>query len=495
MANNLVSLQVEKHVLGGIIKNPDVFADIERFVQDSDFFNRVHSVLFSIIKQTLSKQEKIDKIILAQKIKNLGIVFKDDIDIFDYVDSIAFTQITPTATIDAAKELVKLRVLREVCSTSSEIEKYVRENANEPIEKLIANVDSIYSKKIESYSFNDEPENVFDNLAASVLETGKNPKDETGFKTPFSEFNRLYGGLRPANIYAIASRPGQGKTTFLNYIAYKTSIINKIPVLVLDTEMMTKEIQFRKAAALTGVPLWYLETGNWNRNVELRDKVTNGLNKIEKTPYYHHHIGNRNIDEVCAIIRRWYWSRVGRGNPCLVVYDYLKLTGEKVGANWAEHQAIGEKVDKLKKISEEINCPIFTAIQINRTGENFNRSADSVVDDSSVLALSDRLQWFASFVSIFRRKTIDEIALDGTEFGTHKLVPLKTRFQGKDAAGHQDLVRRRLPDGSQSYVQNYLSFDVNNFALTERGSLNDIIEHQRAQITPDDGSQNDGETL
>ena len=28
------------------------------------------------------------------------------------------------------------------------------------------------------------------------------------------------------------------------------------------------------------------------------------------------------------------------------------MTGEKVGQNWGEHQAIGDKVDKLKKISE-----------------------------------------------------------------------------------------------------------------------------------------------
>ena len=48
---------------------------------------------------------------------------------------------------------------------------------------------------------------------------------------------------------------------------------------------------------------------------------------------------------------------------------------------------------------------------------------------------------FASFVGIFRRKTNDEIAMDGEDYGTHKLLPIKTRYQGKDAAGHIDLVR------------------------------------------------------
>ena len=41
-------------------------------------------------------------------------------------------------------------------------------------------------------------------------------------------------------------------------------------------------------------------------------------------------------------------KHVGRGNKCIIAYDYVKLTGEKVSQNWAEHQAIGEKIDKLK---------------------------------------------------------------------------------------------------------------------------------------------------
>ena len=97
----------------------------------------------------------------------------------------------------------------------------------------------------------------------------------------------------------------------------------------------------------------------------------------------------------------------------MIIYDYVKMTGERVGQNWAEHQAIGDKIDKLKKISEEINAPLFTAIQLNRSGENQNRRGSDIVDDSSAISLSDRLQWFASFVAIFRRKTLDEIASDG----------------------------------------------------------------------------------
>ena len=102
------------------------------------------------------------------------------------------------------------------------------------------------------------------------------------------------------------------------------------------------------------------------------------------------------------------------------------------------------------------------------------------------------------FVAIFRRKTLDEIALDGNRFGTHKLIPLKTRFQGQDAAGHQDLLRRVTIDpanGQQSerFVNNFLNFRVENFNVKEEGSLQDIIryEQQSFNIQPTGGPQED----
>jgi hypothetical protein len=218
----------------------------------------------------------------------------------------------------------------------------------------------------------------------------------------------------------------------------------------------------------------------------MTEKVRGYFQELKKHKYYHYHVRNKTTDEVCAMIRRWHMKYVGRGNKCVVAYDYVKLTGERVDKNWAEHQAIGEKIDKLKRIAEEIDAPLVTAMQMNRSGESFNRNSSSLVDDSSAISLSDRLQWFATFVAIFRRKTTDEIALDGDRFGTHKLIPLKTRFQGRDAAGHQDLIRRRVVESvngresdSERLVNNFLNFRVENFNVKEEGTLQDIITFER----------------
>jgi replicative DNA helicase len=493
----IYSLQVERHVLSGLLKHQDLFADIDVFLTENDFYNDVHSTIYTVFKNIRHKGENVDKILLAEKIKNLGISFKDEINIFDYIDNLSFSQITEEATMTACKELIKLRIRREISQTADKLKEYVNKNSEDSVDQIIGKIDQIYNKKISSYSENDAPINIFEGVEDLIEDIGNTPKDETGLITPYSEFNRMYGGLKNNNIYAIASRPGQGKSTWLNDICFKTSINakNKAKTLILDTEMQTMDIQLRMVASLTDVPVWYLETGNWRKNEEMTKKVRAAWEKVKTYEYFHYHVGNKNIDQVCSIIRRWYLSKVGRGNQAMIAYDYIKLTGERVGANWAEHQAIGEKIDKLKRVSEEIHCPIVTAMQLNRTGESFNRNSNNVVDDSSVISLSDRLQWFASFVAIFRRKTLDEVTLDGQAFGTHKLISTKTRFQGKDAAGHQDLVRRLDSSGKEIWAQNYLNYQVTNFNIEERGSLRDVAESQREQYELNDSNRNDGELL
>tara|TARA_R100000808_G_C2139883_1_gene147762 strand:+ start:546 stop:2021 length:1476 start_codon:yes stop_codon:yes gene_type:complete len=487
----IYSLKVEKHVLGGLLKYSNLFPEVQRFITEKDFVNEVHSTIFSVISNILNNGGNLDKVILSEKIKNLGISFNEEIDIYRYIDNISFTQITEEATLESTKELLKLRIRREIYGVGKKIQDYSKGCGTESLSDIISSCDKIYGDKMQEYEIEDEPVNLFENVEELIEERGNTPESESGLQTPYAEFNRMYGGLREGNIYAIVSRPAQGKTTFISNMLIKSAAINNVPALILDTEMSTVDIQFRVASSLTGIPMWFLETGNWRKREDYVKAFRSKIKQIKNMKCDHFFVGNKNIDQICSMVRRWYFSKVGRGNRCILAYDYVKLTGERVAANWAEHQAIGDKIDKLKKLSEEINAPIITAMQMNRSGERGSQGA--LVDDSSAISLSDRLQWFASFVAIFRRKSLEEMAEDGDRFGTHKLIPLKTRFQGKDAAGHHDIIRRTLQDGSERFMNNFLNFQVENFDIEERGSLRDIVNTENENFAAEDQSSNDGE--
>jgi replicative DNA helicase len=487
----LYSIQVEKHVLGGLIQNPNIIAEIDRFVSEKDFVAEPHSIIFSCLRQAYLANEKIDKVLLGQRIKNLGIAFKDDINIFDYIDAISFTPVTIPSTIKACQELAKLRALRDIDSTCDEMKNIVGKSINDSLDNTISIIDAVYGKQMNSFEHENEPVLLFDGIYDKVEERGNNPIDEVGLATPYPEFNRLYGGLRRKNLYIIASRAKSGKTTWLNETCAEMSRMHNVPVLILDTEMSTEEIQYRTAAAKSSVGLWHLKTGNWRKNEDSIDKVRTNLAGIKNAypKVYHMSVGNKSIEHIASICRRWYLKVVGRGNDCLVVYDYLKII-ESSDNRRQEYQEMGDRVDFMKKLSEELDCPILTACQNNRDGVAASRDPSEIIDDERSIGISDRITHFASGVWILRRRTPDEMTLDTPESGSHKLIEIVVREQGRDAAGHQDFILRRFPDGKQKYVKNFINFHISNFRVEERGSLRDTIARQNAQFLVQDNPDN-----
>ena len=459
------------------MKNSEVFYDLDSFISESDFYLKSHQTIYSVIKNTLLRQEKIDKILIAEKIKNLGIKFNGDVNIADYLEDISFSPVTPAQTIKYFKELSLYRVRREMHEIGKRLQDCVSHGEFSSFNEIIAKSDAIYNQTIKSYSEVDSPVNLFENMLETVEERGNNPIVDFGYSTPFPEFNRLYGGLRPQNLYAIASRAGGAKSTFLSALSFGCHKLDPdIKVLYLDTEMGAQDQMFRLSSAISGVPFWHIETGNFRKNGEFINKIRNSLSDVKKHKFYHYQIGDRCIDEVISVARRWYFSKVGRGQKALVVLDYIKMSNEKLAQNFGETQAIGEKINKLKRLSEEINAPVLTAIQLNRTAEKGDKGF--AVDDSSSFALSDRLQWFASFTAIFRAKSLEEQSTEGNEFGSHKMIVLKSRFQGRDAKGFSNFIKRKMPDGTERYVSNFINFNVENFRVEERGTLEQIIDRQ-----------------
>ena len=52
-----------------------------------------------------------------------------------------------------------------------------------------------------------------------------------------------------------------------------------------------------------------------------------------------------------SYVKYVYNRYVGQGNPCLVIYDYLKIIDEQASGHNQEHQIIRNKSNSLKKIA------------------------------------------------------------------------------------------------------------------------------------------------
>lgn len=489
------SLQVEKTALGGLIKNPQVFGDIDFFISETDFYNEVHSVIYSVLRQSLSAAEEVNKTLLAQKIKNCGISFKDDINIFEYIDAICFTQISQEGTLKAFQELKSLTVRRELHETGAKIQEIAKTHGNKPIDEVISACDTVYGSRIQSYAKSNGPVNIFEDIEAVIEEIGNNPPDANAFLYgPFETINYLYGSLlRPGNITMIGARTSVGKTAFSMYYLIYVAEKYGLPLLWLDfSEMRVSELQMRAVCMFTGgkVPYHALETGEWRRNEEWTKLTREVWPRVKKIKVYYEDIGNKTPMEIVSLIRRFSCRTVGRDKPFLIGYDYFKPFS--FDPKMPEYKEMGHFIQTIKSlITNEIQVPFWSSIQLNRMGITNNKTSEEVDDSENSISLSDRITQQTSHTFILRQKLVDEIAAEGLEFGNLKLIPVKTRHLGKGFAEALQFVKL----GKGRVKRNYVNIYGQSFYFEDKGDLIAMVKKLEHKLETKEEGEPTGEIL
>lgn len=480
----IYSYDIEKQLLAGLIKYPGFYSEIANIISEDDFFSensQVNRTIFLVVKSFLDKGDAIDYVLVAEKVKSLGINFEDIQNTSEYVKSLSLRKVNENGLKNIAKEFKNLAVRRMFYYGATELAKEVKSGKVTNYNEITSLIDKTLNNKISLFDNGvDVPDNIFESMEEVVEERALNPLDNIGIMSPYKRINQLYGSLfRPGNITVVVARPGVGKTTLSLDLLKKSAMPENVPVLHFDNgEMSKEELTFRMCAAEAKVPIKHIEKGNWIKNKDLVEKVRAVWPKVKPFKFYYYNVGGMSVDDMIGVARRFYYSKVGRGNEMILSFDYIKTTFEEGGdSSKKEWQVVGEMVDKFKRfIQKEIvfdkkpMISMLTAAQSNRSGITTNRNSDSIVDDESVVSLSDRIIQFASHLFLLRPQVLDE--LDEADFGTHILSCYKYRHLGDDVFRATQPVRY-----NDRLRRNCIYLDINNFDVEEKGDLNDLVQY------------------
>lgn len=486
------SFEEEQQFLATLINHPDSFVEISSYLSEEDFYSdssRVNRSIFSILKRSIESGETIDHVMLTERALSLSFSFEDNVNIGDYIQALSLRKTNPNSILGLAKDLKKYSARRKVYNCALKISDRMQNASSEDsFSKLIEDSDKIYNDTISLYdNGSNVPEDLFSEMESYVEERGNNPIEEFGMVGPHKRLHELYGSLlRPGNITTITARSGVGKTQFCLDFCLKTSELNNFtPILHFDNgEMSQEELRMRLCASMSGVPLHLIETGKWRRaGSEVINKVRAVWPKVKNYKLHYFNVSGLNVDQMVNLIKRFYYSKVGRGNQMIFNFDYIKTTSENLN-NKSEWQVVGEMVDKFKKLVQrdilfegEPMIAMMTSVQSNRSGITNNRRADSIVEDESVVSLSDRITQFSSHLFSLRQKSQEEMA-ESPNFGTHKLSCFKHRHLGSEYMRAIQPVR--LSD-EVTLVKNSIYLDFNNFNITEVGDTVDLVATQMAE--------------
>jgi hypothetical protein len=481
----IYSPEVEKQLLAGLLNYPDKYVEIAAFIGSKDFFFEPHQIIYSFIKSDYESGNHVDEIILSERIKLSGISFEDNINVADYLRALKLKKSSKHSVIECARELCKLSARRSLFKTGEEMKEAMKKiDPSKNLNEIIESCDKIYATNIDLYENGENfPQNIYDDMEEIIELRGNNPQDNFGPVGPHPRLHELFGSLlRPGNITTIVARTGVGKTQFVMDFCNKVSSVEGIPVLHLDNgEMSKEELIMRQCSSLSGVPLTLLETGRWrNAGSEVVDKVRKVWDIVKNYKFYYQNVGGMDSDATMQLVKHFYFGEVKRGNEMILCYDYIKTSSEKMG-NKAEYQVVGETVDKFKRLiqreivfNDKPMISMMTSVQSNRAGITNNRTSDNIVEDESIVSLSDRITQFSSHLLSLRQKTTDELAEENNMFGTHRLTCFKYRHLGDNI--HRAIQPVRMPNGDLK--RNFINLSFENFNITEVGDLQDMVDSQ-----------------
>lgn len=454
--NDLYDPSAERAIISGCVKyGSDVFVEVEDIVTDRSFYIDSNQIWYKCLRHIFEQDvdAKPDVPTLLSAAKTLG--FDKQVDSKDEKQHLRSILNMPIEANNVRKLAVKVRKL-EIARAGLEINKTIENRilgikGDESIASIINNIESPIDEFINSISYsNDEPKTIGEDLEAYVHHLAENPVTQLGLPSGFYKLdNAIGGGLRKGSVTTVAARSGIGKTHIgmnislsvaggSGYQYPKMGIVDKIPVLFLDTEMGDSDHKNKNLANLADVLLDDIETGMFGKDKNKKDALITASKKLSSIPYYMKSIAGQPFEETLSIMKRWVKKVVGltsngKAKDCLIVFDYIKLM-DSVGLSSAIHefQALGFMMTALHNFAVKYQVPILCFVQMNRGG------LDS--EDTDAVSGSDRILWLTSNLIYYKLLSDEELSSDNGKMPyTHKFLIKKHRY-GKGLKKSQDYI-------------------------------------------------------
>ncbi len=390
------NLDAEKSLLGAVLIDEEVLADISEHVTPKDFYDKRHAVIYDGMMRLYEKHKPVDLLTLTDELKR-----KKELDTIG--GSAYLTELTnyvPTsAHAEAYAELVAQKaVRRRLIKASSEISEMgfdEETTTQELLEKAEAELFSVSDQSLKQDLTS--LESILTESFDRMEELHRNKGSLRGIRTGYRDLDNMTAGLQRSDLIILAARPAMGKTTLVTNLAYNVATIAKQPVLFFSLEMSKEQLVDRMLADASGVDAWNIRTGNLSD--QDFSKLSEAMGEMAEAPIY--------IDDtpgLSVLEMRTKARRAAHEAPLgLVIVDYLQLMTAAGRSDGNRVQEVSEISRGLKLIARELNVPVIALSQLSRSVESRSpqipqladlRESGSIEQDADIVAFIYREAYY-----------------------------------------------------------------------------------------------------
>lgn len=398
------SPEAERGVIGSILIAPDYALGVceEIGLTREAFHIPANAEIYSCLSTMHADRAPIDLVTVTERLRDTNRLA--EAGGVAYVTETAM--VTPTAAMVAhyARIIDSKATLRGIIATGTEFAGRgydEQDNVNGMLDEFEARVLAISGRRYEGdsggiveVSAKEGAMQAINDIEQLYERRGK----ITGIPTGFHELDVLTDGLHGGEMIVIGARPSMGKTALLMDIALHAAVVSGVRVAVFSVEMSAAQLYQRAICSLAKVNI---------RNVRDGFLPESAFPALTKTATAIASSKLIVLDAVGATIGavRARARRLHRKDPLgMVVVDYLQKLRHPPSAKFRERE-IAEVSEGLKSIAKELNVPVVTAAQINRSPDG--RAGDARgVPRLSDLRESGSIEQDADLVCLLHRPEV-----------------------------------------------------------------------------------------
>ena len=403
MKNTLANLEIEKLILGSIMRYPDHLATVQAGMEAEDFSADTHQRIYRAALKAAEEGLRVELPTVAEILHRTG----DDVNIggLGYLCSLA----------DGLPNL-------------PDIHGYVRLVREKSITRRMCMLAMRFIQECEAGA--ERPETIWQLTQAEILEAQARRQESTllsvaqiiereggmnaflsrsarhcGIRTGFAQLDMLIGGMQQGGIYVIGARPRVGKTTWALNVAANVAEMGEGKVLIFSMEMGDVSLVDRLICERAGVSLARFSAGR------LGDQERRAIGQAAGELAAHggivvDHKSITNVGEIHAKIK----SEQQRGKVALVVIDYLQLM---LSGDERHRVAEMSRISRdLKVMMREAKVPALVLSQLSRAVDERGDHRPQLSDlrESGAIEQDADLVGFLYREDVYRRA---DVAKDG----------------------------------------------------------------------------------
>jgi replicative DNA helicase len=389
------NIEAEMAVLGAMIIDESVIADVLEVVGEEDFYKPEHKLIFAAIFSLFDSRKRIDLLTLSEELTGKKVL--ERAGGASYLATLSDFVPTSANCVNYAHIIKEKNVLRSLISSATQIASSVyaqEEDVTALLDRAEKLIFDISDRRLE-HSYVHIKDIIKDGI--ELIESLYHKKSHvTGVPTGFNDFDIKTSGLQPGDLIIVAGRPSMGKSAFATSIAEYVAVNEGIPVGIFSLEMSKEQLMQRFLCAEAKVDMHKLRTGflapsEW-------PILTAAAGRLSEAPIYIDDTPAITIFELRAKARRLKSHHDIR----LILVDYLQLIR---GARRMDsrQQEISDISQSLKALAKELSVPVIAISQLSRAVESRQdhrpqlsdlRESGAIEQDADVVVLLLREEYY-----------------------------------------------------------------------------------------------------